>query len=201
MIRAASAHRGAATSISIGTRNAVAGSVVFAMRTLPRRLAWCALVVACAKGSAPVAHDRSPAVVLVSSPKTVSVIDSVSFVAHVRPDIAAQFRPSDHLGDGGLHSAVIGWHWYPDLDIVDPWTKACDGRDSTCTIMVHGAGTMTFTVKLGNVVCADWVHLEPRSLPDIDEVDDSTLAPRRLREDSIRATIKTKSPYWQRCTA
>jgi len=42
-----------------------------------------------------------------------------------------------------------------------------------------------------------WVHFDVIFLPDIDEKD-----PRpRLRADSITTTIKTKSPYWNTCTA
>jgi hypothetical protein len=127
-------------------------------------------------------------------------IDSVRFVARIRPDVAAQLRPTDHPGDPLDTTAhVVGWHWIPDIDIIDPWTKACESRGSTCVVEVHGSGTMVFSIRLPEQVCADWIHIDALSVPDIDEVSKSD-ARARLHADSVSVAIRTKAPYWARCT-
>ena len=40
----------------------------------------------------------------------------------------------------------IGWWWAP-TGSGDPWTRAREGNDTTCTIQVHGSGQMEFTVQ------------------------------------------------------
>lgn len=125
-------------------------------------------------------------------------LDSVTFVARIRPDIAAKLHRVDHPGnpaEGVPH--IVGWQWVSDLGDIDPWTKACETRELTCTIMVHGPGTMVFSVRLATEVCADWVHIDIRTFPDFDETDSLP----RLRADSAEAAIRTKVPSWPRCTA
>ncbi len=146
----------------------------------------------------PVHSAKEPVVVVSASATRPVVIDSVTFVARIRPDITAKLRRVDHPGDpteGMPH--IVGWQWVPDLGEVDPWTRGCETRELTCTIMVHGSGTMAFSVRLATQVCADWVHVETRSVPDLDETDSLP----RLRADSVEAAIRTKVPNWLRCTA
>jgi len=157
------------------------------------------LVFAAACSADASVHARKdPAVTVSTEARRVYVLDSVAFVARVRADIARELRRVDHPGDpteGVPH--IVGWQWVPDLGEVDPWTTACTSREFRCTIMVHGSGTMVFSVRLAGQVCADWVHVETRSVPDIDETDSIP----RLRSDSTEATIRTKVPSWPRCTA
>ncbi len=158
----------------------------------------CGLLALAACGTkTPVPPAKEPAVRLTAGATIVHWIDSVTFVAHIRPDVAAQLRPADHPGDPmDLAPHIIGWHWVPDLDWIDQWTQTCPGPGLTCTIMVHGGGTMVFSVRLRDQVCADWVHVEARSVPDVDETDSIP----RLRADSVDAAIRTKTPTWARCT-
>jgi len=148
--------------------------------------------------AAPGHGDREPVVVLSAGATRPHTLDSVTFVARIRPDIAAKLRRVDHPGDPteGVPQ-IVGWQWVTDLGQTDPWTKACETRDLTCTITVHGSGTMVFSVRLATEVCADWVHVETRSVPDFDETDSLP----RLRADSVKAAIRTKVPSWPRCTA
>ncbi len=74
---------------------------------------------------------------------------------------------------------------------------AYTSRQLSCRIMIHGSGTMVFSVRLASDVCADWIHIETRSAPDFDETDSTP----RVRADSIDAAIRTKVPSWPRCTA
>jgi hypothetical protein len=73
---------------------------------------------------------------------TITELDSVTFVAHVRSSIPA---------------TEIGWGWHPDPGASDLWTQACNTSGVsiegdteypvliTCTIQVHGTGTMQFS--------------------------------------------------------
>jgi hypothetical protein len=157
------------------------------------------LVVAAACGSeAAVQSSKEPPVAVSAQATRVYAIDSVTFTARIRSDIAGELRRVDHPGnpaEGVPH--IVGWQWVPDLGEVDPWTTACTSRELRCTIIVHGSGTMVFSVRLAGQVCADWVHVETRSTPDFDETDSLP----RLRADSIEAAIRTKVPGWPRCTA
>jgi hypothetical protein len=146
----------------------------------------------------PVPGAKEPVVVVSADSTRPLVTASVTFVARIRPDIAAKLERVDHPGDPteGVPQ-IVGWQWVSDLGEVDPWTKACETRELTCTITVHGSGTMVFSVRLATEVCADWVHLETRSAPDFDETDSMP----RLRADSVEAAIRTKVPSWPRCTA
>ena len=163
------------------------------------KVTYALLAYGAACRQAPPAHDAKEPVVVVSASSTSPfVIDSVTFVARIRPDIAAKLRRVDHPGDpteGTPH--IVGWQWVSDLGQVDPWTKACETRDLACTIMVHGSGTMVFSIRLATEVCAHWVHIETRNVPDVDETDSR----QRVRADSVEAAIRTKVPSWPRCTA
>ena len=172
------------------------------MRIHARRLVVCVVAAACETAPSSRHPINNPAVALSASQTSVHWLDSVTFVARIRSDIAARLRPMDHPGDatdGTPH--VVGWRWIPDIDIIDPWTKACESRDSTCTVEIHGSGTMVFSIRLSDQVCADWIHIDALSLPDIGEVDDPGSGRRRLRADSVSVSIRTKAPYWERCTA
>ena len=157
------------------------------------------LVLAAACGTdAPVPSGKEPPVAVSAQATLVQVIDSVTFIARIRSDVAAELRRVDHPGnpaEGVPH--IVGWQWVSDLGQIDPWTTACTSRELRCTIIVHGSGTMVFSVRLADQVCADWVHVETRSVPDVDETDSMP----RLRTDSIEAAIRTKVASWPRCTA
>jgi hypothetical protein len=154
-------------------------------------------------GAAAAAAARSrvndPAVVVSMPAKKVWVTDTVTFTARIRPDLAATMRPvvyQDEMSQFTPH--IIGWLWIPDLDGIDPWTKACITPALSCTMMVHGSGTMVFTIRTRDQLCADWVHVEAHMVPGIDERNDSMP---RIRADSITMAIRTKQPHWERCTA
>jgi hypothetical protein len=153
---------------------------------------------AACRHSTPARAAAEPVVLLTAGAIRPHALASVTFVARIRPDIAAKLVRVDHPGDpteGVPH--IVGWQWVSDLGEVDPWTKACETRELTCRITVHGSGTMVFSVRLAAQVCADWVHIEMRSVPDVDETDSLP----RLRADSVEAAIRTKVPSWPRCTA
>jgi hypothetical protein len=86
------------------------------------------------------------------------------------------------------------------MDVTDLWTKACESRDLACAVEVHGSGTMVFTIRLPDQVCADWIHIDALSLPDFDELHESDSRD-RLHADSVSVAIRTKAPHWERCTA
>jgi hypothetical protein len=163
--------------------------------------ATCVLLAcgaAACRRETPVSATKEPMVVVSAGTTRPHEVDSVTFVARIRPDIAARLKTVDHPGDpaeGVPH--IVGWQWIADLGEIDPWTKACATRELTCTIMVHGSGTMVFSVRLATQVCADWVHVETRNVPNVDETDSLP----RLRADSVEAAIRTKVPSWPRCTA
>jgi hypothetical protein len=146
----------------------------------------------------PVRGAKEPVVVVSADSTRPLIVASVTFVARIRPDIAAKLRRVDYPGDpmeGVPH--IVGWQWVPDLGEIDLWTKACETRELTCTITVHGSGTMVFSVRLATEVCADWVHIDTRSALDFFETGSMP----RLRADSVEAAIRTKVPSWPRCTA
>src|SRR5215467_14295377 len=90
---------------------------------------------------------KEPVVVVSAGATRALTLDSVTFVARIRSDIAAQLKKVDSPGDpreGVPH--IVGWQWVADLGEIDLWTKACETRNLTCTIMVHGSGTMVFSV-------------------------------------------------------
>lgn len=156
-----------------------------------------ALLAACA-ANPPARATKPPAVVVTANTTRVHWLDSVAFVAQIRPDIAAMLQPPGHADTTTrARPHIVGWLWVPDLSGVDPWTKACTSVDLTCTIDVHGSGTMVFSIRLSNDVCAGWVHVEAQSIADIDETDSTS----RVRDDSINAAIRTKAPTWTPCTA
>lgn len=124
--------------------------------------------------------------------------DSVTFTAHIRPDLAADIKRTGGRGDSDVFvPRIVGWHWISDLDNTDTTTKACPTLGPTCTIEIGMSGTMVFSIQTHDQICADWVHIEVSSLPEITEEDTMP----RIRDDSIRRAIKTKAPTWQRCTA
>lgn len=142
----------------------------------------------------------SAAVVVLARPAVVSELDDVTFAARLRPDIAATMRPTGHPSDPLLFEPhLIGWFWVPDLDGIDNQTKACANRSLTCTIELHGSGTMVYSVRTEHQLCAGWVHVHVRQLPDIDESPSDSL--QRVRSDSVSAAIRTKQAHWEPCTA
>lgn len=148
--------------------------------------------------AAPSGRAKEPAVTLSASRTKVYELDSVTFTARVRPDLMRTMRAVGHPGDPLLTVPhVIGWRWIPDLDVLDPWTKACETHDLVCSASLHGSGTMVFAIRTVDQVCADWVHVDVLALPDVDETDPTA----RLRADSVRRAIKTTVPTWKRCTA
>jgi hypothetical protein len=170
---------------------------------MPALRCWafsCAiLVTGCGSAATDRSTAREPAVVLSASKQKVSVLANVTFTARIRPDLAATMQHSDHPGDPVLFEPhIIGWHWIPDIDLVDPWTTACDTRELSCRTSIHGSGTMVFSIRTRDQVCADWVHIDALSVPDVDEGMDSLP---RLRADSISMAITTKAPSWRPCTA
>jgi hypothetical protein len=166
-----------------------------------RRFIACALAVGCGTTPSSRTPVKSPAVALSASRTTVQSLDSVTFIARVRADVAAQLRPTNSPGDPTEATPhIVGWHWIPDIDIIDPWTKACDSRDYTCAVQVHGSGTMVFSIRLPEQVCAGWIHIDALNAPGIDEANESD-ARARVRADSVSVAIRTKTPHWERCTA
>ena len=154
--------------------------------------------VGCGMKTAPPAADKDPAVVVSADRKRVPALDAVTFNARIRPDLAATMQSTDSPGDPTLlEPHIVGWHWIPDIDLIDPWTKACETRELSCTTMIHGSGTMVFSIRTRDQVCADWVHIDVLSVPDVDETD----ALPRLRDDSISMAVTTKAPSWRRCGA
>jgi len=173
------------------------GSVYWAMRLTEVTSVLLILAAACGH-EVPVHSGKKPPVAVAAQATLVHALDSVTFIARIRSDIAGELRRVDHPGDpaeGVPH--IVGWQWFPDLGQIDPWTTACTSRELRCTIMVHGSGTMVLSVRFAGQVCADWVHVETRSVPDFVETDSMP----RLRTDSIEAAIRTKVPSWPRCTA
>lgn len=154
------------------------------------------LAAACGVSKSSGSVTRAAAVIVSASTDTIRGVDSVTFVARIRPDIAAELSnaPSDTLVPH-----IVGWVWIPDLDGIDPWTRGCASTALSCATEVHGSGTMVFSIRLLNEICAGWAHVESLSVPDIDlESDDPR---RRLRDDSISMAMKTKSASWQPCGA
>jgi hypothetical protein len=167
-----------------------------AMRVCRTTLGFVVVAVGCGTQTAG-RSTKEPVVTVSVANRNVVATDSLTFVAKIRADVAAKMRPADRPGDPDNRvPQIVGWLWIPDLDIVDPWTKACERRDLTCRIMVHGSGTMAFSVRLPNDICADWVHIVARIPPGFDEGD----SVRAVRSDSIDAAIQTKVPSWPRCT-
>jgi hypothetical protein len=62
--------------------------------------------------------------------------------------------------------------------------------------MIHGSGTMVFSVLVRDQMCADWVHVDVLSLPDVS--GDDPVA--RHRSDSVWMHMVTRQPTWPRCT-
>jgi hypothetical protein len=163
-----------------------------------RVLASMTFVAGCAMKPTLADAQRDPAVVISADKKRVPALDLVTFKARIRPDLAATMQHTDSPGDPNLFDPhIVGWHWIPDIDLIDPWTKACETREQACTTMIHGSGTMVFSIRTRDQVCADWVHIDALSIPDVDE----TNALARLRADSISMAIATKAPSWRRCSA
>lgn len=168
------------------------------------RICQCAvllcLTVALCEAAAQAAPPTKQAAVRVSASRTkVQQLSSVTFTARIRPDVAATMHPADQRGDPFLFEPhIIGWLWVPDLDGIDPWTKACASPELTCTTLIHGSGTMVFSIRTRDQLCADWVHVDAVNVPDIDDGRDSLP---RLRSDSIMMAVKTKAPTWTRCTS
>lgn len=162
---------------------------------------WCliagAAVAACGQSQTMRTNAGRPAVVVTGSATTIRGLDSVRFVAQVRPDIAAKMQ--DPGVADTLVPHVVGWIWIQDLDIIDPWTKACRAADTVCTTLVHGSGTMVFSLRLRDQICAGWAHVEVLSIPDIDLERDNPTA--RSRDDSISLAMTTKTASWRPCTA
>ncbi|HXT17300.1 MAG TPA: hypothetical protein VN706_16800 [Gemmatimonadaceae bacterium] len=142
-------------------------------------------------------HATEKPVTLSATPLTIHGVDSVTFVATLRPDIARLVAASTADPDtGAIHPHIVGWFWVPDLVGMDPWTKGCVSVALTCRTELHGDGTMVFSVRVMDQICADWVHIEEESIPDVDERDSSV----RKRRDSVNKLIRTKSPMWERCS-
>ena len=123
--------------------------------------------------------------------------DSVTFTARIRPDIARRISPSGTRDSADAISHIVGWFWVPDLYAPDPWTHACTPQLLVCRTAIYGAGTMVFSVRVGDEICADWVHIETLSYPDVTGDDPKA----RKHQDSVNAAMRTKAPTWQRCTA
>jgi hypothetical protein len=155
------------------------------------------LTLACHSPSNRPVHDPAKPVTVTAERTTIVGIDSVTFTATIRPDIAVLLNRSPLSADRDAVSPhVVGWLWVPDLGGVDPWTKACATAALSCRAELHGSGTMVFSIRLIDDVCADWVHVEMEAAPDIDERD--VLA--RKRRDSLNKSMRTKSPTWERCS-
>ena len=139
---------------------------------------------------------RDPAVRVSASTTTIVVGDSdVTFTARLRPDVAVEIARAK--GEDPLNGPrIIGWHWIPDLDNIDPFTKVCAAKELTCSMPVLWSGTMVFSIQIQNQLCADWVHIQVTTIPDLDEKDSMP----RIQFDSIHKAMKTKSPSWNRCT-
>jgi hypothetical protein len=173
------------------------------IRSIARSVWWLGLAVpallalACHSPSSRTRGDPAKPVAVTAERTTIEVLDSVTFTATIRPDIAVLLNRSPSSADPDAVSPhVVGWLWVPDLGGVDPWTKACDAPALTCRSELHGSGTMVFSIRLIDEVCADWVHVEAEAPPDIDERDSSA----RKRRDSVNKFMRTKSPTWERCS-
>lgn len=162
-----------------------------------KRPIFVALATVCllsAQGEQP----PDPAVVLRADNVKIAELDDVTFTARVRPDLMRTMQVVAHPGDPFLTVPhVIGWRWIPDLDVYDPWTKACETRDLVCSTSLHASGTMVFAIRTIDQVCADWIHVDVLLLRNFDEPDSTE----RVRLDSTSMSIKTKMPVWKRCTA
>lgn len=144
-------------------------------------------------------HSLGDLPIVVSASKTeVRGPDSVTFTAAIGPDLSRALNRGDTLRDSNaMRPHAVGWFWVPDLDAIDPWTRACGSRELSCRIMLHGSGTMVFSVRLQGEVCAGWVHVEMLSLPDVDQDEPR----KRAYADSVSRAIKTKSATWERCSS
>jgi hypothetical protein len=161
-------------------------------------LASMTFVAGCGMKTAAPAAQKDPAVVISADKRRVPTLDVVTFNARIRPDLAATMKHTDSPGDPTLFDPhIVGWHWIPDIDLIDPWTKACETRELSCRTVIHGSGTMVFSIRTRDQVCADWVHIDAISIPDVSETEALT----RLRADSISMAISTKAPMWRRCAA
>ncbi len=123
--------------------------------------------------------------------------DSVTFTARIRPDIARRVSQAGVRDSADAFSHVVGWFWVPDLSAHDTGTRACASQVLVCRTAIYGAGTMVFSLRVGDEICADWVHIETLSYPDVTGDDPKA----RKHQDSVNAAMRTKTPTWQRCTA
>lgn len=122
--------------------------------------------------------------------------DAVTFTARIRPDIARRVSQAGARDSADAFSHIIGWFWIPDLSAQDTGTRACASQVLVCRTAIYGAGTMVFSVRVGDEICADWVHVETVSYPDVTGDDPRA----RKHQDSVNAAMRTKTPTWQRCT-
>lgn len=139
---------------------------------------------------------RGPALVISASSTKIELGDEVTFTARIRPDLSAEILGTKTEKEYGLGGRIIGWHWIPDLDNIDDFTKACPSKDLTCTMFVGWSGTMVFSIQVHNQLCADWVHIDATLVPQWGEKDSIP----RVRFDSVHKAMKTKSPNWTRCS-
>jgi hypothetical protein len=152
---------------------------------------------ACSQRRGPVADQFDKPVAVSADSTLIHDADSVTFTARIRPDIARRMSPSGARDSADVFSHIVGWFWIPDLYAQDAGTRACASQVLVCRTAIYGAGTMVFSVRVGDEICADWVHIETLSYPDITGDD----ARARKHQDSVNAAMRTKTPTWQRCTA
>jgi hypothetical protein len=193
--------RGEGTPARCDSANAVrprrsVGSIARCGRSLSSAVP-ALLLLACHSPTSRPLHEPTRPVTVTAERTTIVGIDSVTFTATIRPDLAILLNGSQSSADPDAVSPhVVGWLWVPDLVGADPWTKACAAPALTCRAELHGSGTMVFSVRLVDEVCADWVHIDAEPAPDIDERDASA----RKRRDSVEKSLRTTSPTWERCS-
>jgi hypothetical protein len=106
-------------------------------------------------------YDEAPHVVVDANRYSVADLDSVTFTAEVVSDV---------------HLSADGWQWTPAEGYSsDPWTTACIGTATTCTIQIHGSGFMSYSVADGSLT--DTVLVYGNLAPDIELDDDNGDAP------------------------
>jgi hypothetical protein len=155
-------------------------------------------IAAISEAQSPNKPTKPPAVLVSASRTKVQQTELVVFTARIREDLMKTIRRPPSGDPYELEPHIIGWHWVPDIDGIDQWTKACADAKLSCSITVHGSGTMVFSIRAGGQVCADWVHIDAVPPPDVEEGRDSLP---RIKADSANMAITTKTPTWQRCTA
>jgi len=91
------------------------GSVYWAMRLTEVTSVLLILAAACGH-EVPVHSGKKPPVAVAAQATLVHALDSVTFIARIRSEIAGELRRVDHPGDpaeGVPH--IVGWQWSPTL--------------------------------------------------------------------------------------